>query len=479
VSAAPSPLAAPSGVAAGEPSRLAPRAVSADAVVAGALPFGFGRRFLVLFACGLAWLAPAWWDARFAWLVPLWDALLLLAWALDLRRLPGTGELRLTRRWLGPLALGRETAVTLELEHRAATALRADLIDDLPVGVTAVPPRLELRAPAAPPAGVTRALGRTPLRPRTRGDQRVGRVSARLESALGLAQRRLAFDLAQTVRVYPPLPADEGLSLAALRSRQLELERRRQRFAGVRREFEALRDWRDGDEPRDVCWPASARRNRLVSKQWRAERSQTLWIVIDAGRLMGARAGDRSRLDVAVDAALRLARVATAAGDRVGLLVYGRAVRQRVLPGRGRVHQRALLEALAVATREPFEADHLRAAEALLGRQKQRALVVWITDVAETAGVPDVIESAVHVARRHLVLFLAMAHREIAAVAAATPADVDAMYRRAAAQELATRREALLRGLRLHGAMVVEAEPGAVATRAINGYLQAKERSRL
>ncbi len=433
----------------------------------------------MLFAFGLGWLAPAWWNPRFALLALVWDALLLVGWALDLRRLPAAGELRLTRRWLAPLALGRTTAVALELEHRAPVAVRVELIDDVPVGLAATPPRASLGAPAAAARRPAQARALVHLTPRARGDQRVGRASLRIESPLGLAQRWLAVDLAQTVRVYPPLPAADHLSLAALRSRQLELEKRRQRIAGVRREFEALRDWRDGDELRDVCWPATARRNRLVSKQWRAERSQTLWIVLDAGRLMGARVGEHTRLDVAVDAALRLAQVATTAGDRVGLLVYGRAIRQRVHPGRGRLHLRALLEALAVAAREPFEADHLLAAEQLLTRQKQRSLVVWITDVAETAGTPDVIEGATHVARRHLVLFLAMAHRELAEIAASEPVDVAAMYRRAAAQELALRRESLLRGLRQRGAMVVEAEPGAIATRAINGYLQAKERSRV
>ncbi len=35
------------------------------------------------------------------------------------------------------------------------------------------------------------------------------------------------------------------------------------------------------------------------------------------------------------------------------------------------------------------------------------------------------------------------------------------------------------RALRQRGARVAEAEPGALATVAINGYLEAKERSRL
>lgn len=466
---------------AAEPHRLSPAECGADAAPDGRWSAVFGVRFAVLALAGLATLAPAWWNPRFALLMLLWDVLLLLAWAVDLARLPAT--VRVRRRWLGALAVGRPSALEYVLAHESEATLHVELADDLDEGLAATAPEAAFTVPAGTRVeglvGTVEGGARVPLTPAARGDHHGRAVRLRVQSSLGLAQRRLRAELPQVVRVYPDLGDPGAITLAALRTRQMELERRRQRLAGVRREFEALRDWRDGDELRDVCWPATARRNRLVSKQWRAERSQTVWLVVDAGRLMGARVGERSRLDVAADAALRLARVAEAAGDRVGLLVYGRRVQQRLAPGHGRAHRRALLDALALAARETSEADHMGAALQVLARQKQRALVVWITDVAETAGTPDVIEGARQVARRHLLLFLALAHRELADAAAAPPDDLDTMWRRAAALELSTRREALLRALRQRGARVAEAEPGALATVAINGYLEAKERSRL
>ena len=53
----------------------------------------------------------------------------------------------------------------------------------------------------------------------------------------------------------------------------------------------------EGDERRDVCWTATARRGKLVTRLYRPERSQTVWILVDAGRLLRARAGDRTKLD--------------------------------------------------------------------------------------------------------------------------------------------------------------------------------------
>src|SRR2546425_12261689 len=70
-----------------------------------------------------------------------------------------------------------------------------------------------------------------------------------------------------------------------IRSRQEELEKRLKRQRGLGREFESLREYRQGDDWRDICWTATARRRHLVTKVYQVERSQVVWLVIDAGRL--------------------------------------------------------------------------------------------------------------------------------------------------------------------------------------------------
>jgi len=75
------------------------------------------------------------------------------------------------------------------------------------------------------------------------------------------------------------------------------------------------------------CWTASARRGKLVTRLYEIERSQSIWILLDSGRLMRTRVAGLSKLDYAVNAALTLAQVALYSGDRVGLVAYGRAIR--------------------------------------------------------------------------------------------------------------------------------------------------------
>ncbi len=143
-----------------------------------------------------------------------------------------------------------------------------------------------------------------------------------------------------------------------------------------------------------------------------------------------------TKLDYAVNGALNLAQVALYSGDLVGLLAYGREPQQRLAPGRGMIHLRALLESLAQVHAETSEADHRHAAELLLTSQGRRSLVVWMTDIAETAATPEVIECAATMATRHLVVLGIMAQTDLRQLVATRPENVHEMYRYTAALEI-------------------------------------------
>jgi len=227
----------------------------------------------------------------------------------------------------------------------------------------------------------------------------------------------------------------------------------------------------------------------LITRQYQTERSQAVWIVLDCGRLMRSRhlrwaqtsemrvAGGHSKLDHACSTAVALAQLALYSGDRVGLLAYGQSIQQRLLPGRGASHLRQLIELLAQAKAETSEADHLRATAALNRLQPRRALILWVTDLAETAMRPEVIDGALQLLHRHVLLFVAMAQPEVEAIAKARPKNVEQMFRSAAAQEMAGRRELLLARLREQGALTLDLDPEALTPSVLNQYLMVKERA--
>ena len=470
---------------------LHPEPITAACRPRGRFAFGLTARALFLLGAGFLWLIPGYFIPQLAYVMLLWDGLILLVAMLDGLRLPSPSAITAGRSWLSAPSLGTSVEIELSIRHNSSILLDCRLLDDLPSQLVETPATRKLRAWPR----ISAALRYT-VRPRERGDTQAGALYLRYRSMLGLVSRWAIAPLNQPIRIYPELRTAEDQQLFLAKSRRIDLQLRQMRHRGLGREFESLREYRPGDDLRDVCWTASARRGDLVTRQYQAERSQSVWIVLDTGRLMRAQVRDQVReaaagtslstlpashayakLDYACSTAVALAQLALYSGDRVGLLGYGRRIQQQLLPNRGAGHMRQFLESLAQLESEPSEADHLRAT-AILGRlQPRRALVLWITDLAESSMRPEVIDGAAQLLHRHVVLFVAMAQPEVAAIARAIPANVEEMFRSAAAQEMASRRELLLARLRDQGAITLDTLPSQMTASVLNHYLSIKERA--
>jgi len=453
-------------------SQLVPATSGARGKAKGRFGAAFGRRFFLLLLVGLVWIGPAWTNSKYLLGMFLWDALVLLLWAVDLKRLPKPEEIEVRRLWQATLQLREPADATLEFVNRGNVSVLLRAQEEAPVGLRREIPELDVVVPAG--ASTTTHYS---VCPRERGDMHFGDTFMRYQTSWQIAERWSVASLRQTIRIYPNFQESKKDTIYLIRSRQIALEKRYKHQPGQGREFESLREYRESDEWRDICWSATARRAKFISKSYQIERSQTVWLVLDAGRLLRTRVKGLSKLDYAVGAALSLAQVALYSGDRVAMLGYGRRVSQRLPPGRGPRHIRALLDGLALIRAEELEADHRRAMEALSVLQKRRSLVVWMTDLAETATLPEVIESAMHMAQRHLVLFTVIGQPELREMVRERPENARQMFRQTAALEIVQRRDLLLRTLRQHGALTLEVEPAKLSTAVVNQYLMAKDRS--
>src|SRR5215471_1499813 len=452
--------------------RLAPKPVRSPAREVGRYGFGFGRRFFLLVILGILWAVPAFWNTRFLLVMAAWDLCALVAWAVDLARLPRPQHLVLERSWNGLPSLSNPVDVALDLHNAAPMSIECRVLEDVPKTLRSEPPQVEIKARARDSGSATYTL-----LPLARGTNRLGSAYLRYQSSARFAERWARADLGQSIRVFPDLEEARRHNMYLLRARQIELQQRLVRRRGAGRDFESLREYQQGDEFRNICWTATARRGKHVTKLYQVERSQAVWLVMDAGRLLRARVDELSKLDLSVNAALSLAQIALYSGDRVGLLVYGRNIQQRIGLGRGLPHLRVILEGLASAREEVAEADHLRAASTLLQLQKQRSLIIWVTDLADTSMTPEVIESASRILSKHLLLFTVIAQTDLEKLAAKDPADACEMFEVAAAQELIQRRESLIGRVRETGALALEVTPSKLTTILVNQYLEVKERS--
>jgi len=464
------------------------------------LGFVLTHRALWLLAAGVLLALPAFFQLRALWLMPCWDLLVLALAVVDAWRLSRPDQIEVERAFLNLPSVGNRTQVRMGITQSACQRLRIRAMDGLHATLVQTPVFHSLLAWRNDPVWV-----QVDCWPRQRGDLELGPIYLRYRSAVGLVERLAQAVPAQRVRVAPASLISGEDSIFMLRARQAEQERRRIRRIGLGREFDSLREYQPGDEPRFISWTATARRAKLIVRTFTAERSQQVWAVVDAGRLSrtsfrlpvrnqaaaealagrgdlmyGDETGlDLAQLDQASSAALLLAQVADRAGDRSALLAYGRQIQQQILPGKGNLHLRRMVDALSLVRAERAEGDHRRAALRLRQLQSRRGLIFWICEVGESVALPEVAQALSELARNHLCVLLLIEHPELKAFARSEPEDAAHMFAVTAANQVLARRRGVVAQLRHRGVMVVETSPAEVGLAAINQYLEIKARGTL
>jgi uncharacterized protein (DUF58 family) len=449
---------------------------SARALTAGVRPrirFAPRRRLaLAVAAASFLWMLPG-----RAGIIATEGALGLIALltALDAALLPSRRALALTRTLPETVGLGDAVDGSYTIASLWSRALVAELRDRFSplvsggAGATTVA--------LAPFATHELAFQVTGV---TRGRAALGPVGVRVHTRLGLVAVRFLFAGDDALLVVPSLSGVRRFRMLAMQHRLDTAGVRSLRRRGEGLSFANLREYAIGDDPRRIDWKATARRARLITREYTVERSQNVITLVDAGRSMTQLASDRSRFEHALSSALILTDIAANAGDRVGALVFDDEIRAWVPPRPGRAALQSIRDAfipLMPTTREP---DYAAAFRFLAAHQRKRALIVFITDVIDPRASQALIAHVSRSAARHLAVVVAL--RNDAIFAAALPRAVggpDRLYESAAAEELILAREAALQRMRRAGVSVIDVSPHAMTADVVNRYLELKSRGAL
>jgi len=312
--------------------------------------------------------------------------------------------------------------------------------------------------------------------PRHRGRGTGGRLDLRVRGPWGLVWRQVRRELPWQATVYPNLVGASLRSLPTQTQRRREAGFRSVRRIGEGRMFESLKEWVPGEDTRTIDWKATGRRGKIMARQYEDERRQQVLIVIDAGRMLAAEVDGRSRLEAAVEAALRLAHSAVDHDDNVGLMVFADTVQQFVPPARGRRALRAILEALAVVEGRLVEPDYPAAFAYLAARNRKRALTVVFTDVIDRTASEAMLSQSGALRPRHLPLAVTLRDPAMERLAVGRPGNAAGAFERAAAEELLQAREEALAAMRAQGVMVLDVAPAGAAGAVVEQYDRLKRR---
>jgi uncharacterized protein (DUF58 family) len=307
----------------------------------------------------------------------------------------------------------------------------------------------------------------------------VERAWLRATGPFGLLARTVTVELGCESLVVPNLGPVRRAALRFADDRSFRAGLQIERYAGDGSELESLREHVPGDDPRTIDWKATARHNKLVSRQLQAERNHQIVIALDTGRLMGEPLAGIPKLDHAVTAALYLSYVSLRAGDRVGWITFDARVGTFIAPLSGVRGFGVLAQRAGRIDSAEVETNFTLGLTELAQRLTRRSLVVVLTDFVDTVTAELMVENLDRLARRHAVVFVALQDPGLTAAAGQYPADLLALNRAVVAGSLLRDREVVLRRLQRQGIEPIDAPPAEVTPRLINTYLEIKRRERI
>jgi uncharacterized protein (DUF58 family) len=399
---------------------------------------------------------------------------LLLILVRDIALLPGRSGYRVRRLMPEPFSLGEHEEVRVVVENPAAAGLMALIADHAPADLTPQPREI---------AGSFDRNGRLELAYSTssprRGAYIFGPVDLQVSRRDGWWRRQVRLQHPNEVAVFPNVVAIKRMQLTLRRGLRVMAGLRRARPPGASTAFAGLRDYVRGDDIRRVSWTATARRDHPVVVEVEAERGQQVMIAIDCGRLMTAPAGELDKLDHAINAALMLAWVAQAYGDRVGLMTFDDRVTSFIKPERGSAQLRRITEELYAIKPEYVEPDFGHAFTHLSLRLGRRSMVVVLTDLQDPEASKELVAHCLRLAARHLVLVVAMSDPSVVNARQAPVTTSSRAYEWAAAEEFMASRRESFELLRRGGVLGLDVVAGNLSPALVERYLELKERALL
>lgn len=304
-------------------------------------------------------------------------------------------------------------------------------------------------------------------------------------------RRRLALQL--EIRVYPNL-SREGSTLASLILRRGMVGVHAVRQVGKGREFELLREYLPGDSYEDIHWKATARRAKPITKVYQLEKTQEIYVLLDASRLSGRPAArfqgantntqqatlDETAFERYITSALVLGLAAEKQGDHFGLLSFSDKIERFVRARNGRHHYQTCRDALYTLTPREVSPDFDEVASFLRLRLRRRALLIFLTSLEDPLLAESFNRNLNVLCRQHLVL-VAMLRPSLATPLFTSPTvhNVDDLYQHLAGHLQWWKLKELDRTLARRGVQLILLNQEELSAGLVSQYLAIKRRQLL
>ncbi len=314
------------------------------------------------------------------------------------------------------------------------------------------------------------------LRPTERGEYFFGSLNIYVSSPLLLISRRFSFDKNQMVPVYPSYIQLRKYDLMAFSNSLFQYGFKKIRRIGHTMEFEQIKEYIPGDDIRTLNWKATAKKNALMVNQFQDEKSQSVYMVIDKGRLMKMPFNKLSLLDYAINATLVLSNVILKKQDKAGVFSFSKKVENRVVAEKRSSQMQLILENLYNIKTDFFESDFSRLYVDIKKNVNQRSLVILYTNFETVDGLHRQLPYLKAIAKNHLLVVVFFNNTELDDLIHKKADNIQEIYDKIIAEKFAFEKRLIVSELKKYGIYSVLTDPENLTLDTINKYLEIKAR---
>lgn len=369
------------------------------------------------------------------------------------------------------LSNGDENPIGIDIKNYYTFPIKAKIIDEIPEQFQVRNFEISRKIKASSQDDIQYYL-----RPTERGEYIFGSLNIYVISPLRLISRRFKFDKDQMVPTYPSYIQLRKYDLMAFSNNLFQYGVKKIRRIGHTMEFEQIKEYVPGDDIRTLNWKATAKKNALMVNQFQDEKSQSIYMAIDKGRVMKMPFNGLSLLDYAINATLVLSNVILKKQDKAGMFAFSKKVENRVVAEKRSSQMQKILESLYNIKTDFFESDYSRLYVDIKKNINQRSLIILYTNFETLDGLHRQLPYLKGIAKNHLLVVVFFQNTELNEIINSKATTIQEVYDKAIAEKFAFEKRLIVNELKKYGIYSVLTQPENLTLDTINKYLEIKAR---
>jgi uncharacterized protein (DUF58 family) len=312
--------------------------------------------------------------------------------------------------------------------------------------------------------------------PQERGVYNFGKLNIYVSTHLQLISRRFIEEQPKDIACFPSFLQLKKYDFKAISNQLQRHGIKKIRRIGHTMEFEQIKEYVTGDDIKTINWKATAKKNQLMINQYQDEKSQSIYTIIDKGRVMKMPFNGLSLLDYAINASLVVSKMVLQNNDKVGIFTFSKKIENKVLADRKTQQMSVILNNLYNVSYNYQESSYSNLFIDIKKNLPQRSLMLLYTNFETLDSLNRQLPYLKAINKNHLLVVIFFKNTELQELINKDAKSVQEIYDKVIAEKLEFEKRLIVNELKKYSIQSILTNPENLAIDTINKYLEIKSR---